>query len=204
MRSHRIVAATLLLMSTVASAAPASPTAAAPATPNAAAHAAQVERGRYLVTIGGCNDCHTPWVLGPEGPAPDTTRLLSGHPQQLTMPTAPTLPAGPWVTSVAGSMTAWSGPWGVSFTANLTPDPETGTGRWSEQDFVTTIRSGRHLGRGRALLPPMPWFNYAQATDQDLAAIYAYLRTIPPVRNQVPDPIAPPAPVAPAAPAAAQ
>jgi mono/diheme cytochrome c family protein len=150
-----------------------------------------IERGRYLVTVGGCHDCHTPWKLGPNGPEPDMTRSLSGHPEPLQMPAAPRLPEGPWATTVAGSMTAWSGPWGTSFTANLTPDPETGTGKWSEQDFVATIRSGRHLGRGRQLLPPMPWPNYAQMTDEDLGAVFAYLQSLPPVKNRVPDPIPP-------------
>jgi hypothetical protein len=107
------------------------------------------------------------------------------------MPPAPKLPEGPWGVTVASTLTAWSGPWGTSFPANLTPDPETGLGKWTEQDFVDTIRSGRHMGRGRQILPPMPWFNYAKATDEDLKAIYAYLRSIPPVRNRVPEPIPP-------------
>ena len=153
-----------------------------------------VQRGKYLVTVGGCNDCHTPWKLGPTGPEPDMSRLLSGHPEQLAMPPAPQLPPGPWTTSVAGSMTAWSGPWGVSFTANLTPDPETGLGKWSEKDFIETIRSGRHEGgRGRQILPPMPWFNYSKMSDEDLRAVFAYLKSIPPIRNRVPEPL-PPAP----------
>jgi mono/diheme cytochrome c family protein len=150
-----------------------------------------VDRGKYLVTTGGCNDCHTPWKLGPNGPEPDMTRMLSGHPQELVMPPAPTLPPGPWVTVAAGSMTAWSGPWGVSFTANLTPDPETGTGNWTEKEFIDTMRSGRHLGRGRQILPPMPWPNVAALTDEDLKAVFAYLRSVPAIRNRVPDPIAP-------------
>jgi mono/diheme cytochrome c family protein len=166
-----------------------SPELAPPAAPVAADP--KVERGAYLVTVGGCNDCHTPWKLGPNGPELDMDRMLSGHPSSLPMPPAPELPAGPWNTSVGATFTAWSGPWGVSFTANLTPDPETGTGKWSEQEFFDTIRSGRHLGRGRQLLPPMPWFNYAKMTDEDLSAVYAYLRTIPPIVNKVPDPLPP-------------
>lgn len=159
--------------------------------PAAAVTDSRVERGAYLVTVGGCNDCHTPWHLGPNGPEPDRSRLLSGHPQQLVMPPAPALPAGPWMVTAAATNTAWAGPWGVSFTANLTPDAETGTGAWSEQEFLDTLRSGRHLGRGRQILPPMPWFNYAEMTDEDLGAIYAYLRTVPPISNRVPDPVPP-------------
>ena len=142
-------------------------------------------------SVAVCNDCHTPWRMTPEGPAPDMTRMLSGHPQDLAMPPAPALPAGPWVGVMSGSMTAWSGPWGVSFTANLTPDAETGLGNWTEQDFVDTMRSGRHQGRGRQLLPPMPWQSLNGLTDQDLKAVFAYLKSIPAIQNRVPDPIAP-------------
>ena len=151
-------------------------------------------RGRYLVTIAGCNDCHTPWKPGPSGPAPDMSRMLSGHPETLAMPPAPQLPPGPWLVTAAGTNTAWSGPWGVSFTANLTPDPETGLGRWTLRNFVDTIRSGRHLGRGRQILPPMPIPMYKHMTDDDLEAIYTYLRTIPPIANRVPEPLSPASP----------
>jgi mono/diheme cytochrome c family protein len=151
----------------------------------------QVARGEYLVTIGGCNDCHTPWKMGATGPELDLSRMLSGHPETLKMPPPPQLPEGPWGVTAALTNTAWSGPWGVSFTANLTPDAETGLGKWTENDFVQTLRAGRHMGRGRQILPPMPWFNYGKATDADLKAIFAYLRSIPPVKNKVPEPIPP-------------
>lgn len=150
-----------------------------------------VARGRYLVNTTGCHDCHTPFKMGEKGPEPDFARSLSGHPEQLQMTPVPALPEGPWQTVSSATNTAHAGPWGVSFTANLTPDAETGIGRWSERDFVQTIRTGRHLGRGRQVLPPMPIPVYRQMTEQDLKAIYAYLRTVPPVRNQVPEPQAP-------------
>jgi mono/diheme cytochrome c family protein len=149
------------------------------------------ERGRYIVNAFGCADCHTPLVLGPSGLEPDASMQLAGHPQTLVMPPAPELPPGPWTTVVAGTNTAWSGPWGVSFTANLTPDPETGLGRWTEQDFVTTLRTGRHLGRGREILPPMPWPMIRNLNDDDLKSVFAYLRALPPIQNRVPNPIAP-------------
>jgi Cytochrome c len=149
-------------------------------------------RGKYLVSTSGCMDCHTPWKMGPKGPEPDMSRWLSGHPQDKKMPPVPTLPAGPWVMIAADSNTAWAGPWGVSFTANLTPDEETGLGRWTAQDFKATIRTGRHMGRGREILPPMPIPVYNNMTDDDLEAVFAYLRTIPPIRNRVPEPWAPP------------
>jgi mono/diheme cytochrome c family protein len=150
----------------------------------------QIARGKYLVTIGGCNDCHTPLKKTPDGPAWDQERLLSGHPESVVMPVAPAT-TEPWGLAFGSTMTAFSGPWGVSFSRNLTPDRETGLGAWTEKDFIATIRNGRHLGRGRPLLPPMPWFNYREATDDDLKAIFAYLRSIPAVKNRVPDPRAP-------------
>ncbi|HET9769132.1 MAG TPA: diheme cytochrome c-553, partial [Thermoanaerobaculia bacterium] len=150
-----------------------------------------VERGKYLVTVGGCNDCHTPWKLGPNGPAPDETRLLSGHPQDLVI-TEPVTAAGePWAMTAAATNTAWSGAWGVSFTANLTPDVNTGLGTWSEDMFIKTLRTGRHWGQSRPILPPMPWFNYGKMEQEDLAAIFAYLQSIPPIRNRVPVPLPP-------------
>jgi hypothetical protein len=161
-------------------------TAAAPAADD------KVARGRYIVTTSGCHDCHTPWKMGANGPEPDMTRALSGHPQDLKMPPAPVVPE-PWVMVAAATNTAYAGPWGVSFTANLTPDPETGLGKWTLRNFVDTIRSGRHLGRGREVLPPMPIQVYKNWTDADFEAVYAYLRTVPPIKNAVPEPLPPPA-----------
>ena len=148
-------------------------------------------RGKYLVNAMGCNDCHTPWKMGPKGPEPDMTRFLSGHPQDMALPPAPAAPPGPWIGAFAATMTAWSGPWGVSFTRNLTSDKETGLGDWTEQNFIATIRTGKRMGKGRDLLPPMPWFAYKNLSDNDLKSIFAYLRTIPVVKNKVPEPMPP-------------
>lgn len=147
-----------------------------------------VARGKYLVTGFGCADCHTPFKLGANGPEPDLSRAFSGHPASLVMPPAPTLPPGPWMMTVSGTNTAWSGPWGVSFTANLTPDMETGLGKWSERDFIDTLRTGRHLGRGREVLPPMPYPAIRTLEDADLKDMFAYLKSLPPIANRVPDP----------------
>lgn len=156
-----------------------------------AAHAADpVERGRYLVTIGGCNDCHTPWIVGPDGQfGPDPSRTLSGHPESMPL-SAASLSGNGWGWAGAGTNTAFSGPWGVSFAANLTPDPS-GTGAWDEEIFIRTLRSGKHWGQSRDILPPMPWFNYGKMTDEDLKAVFAYLRSLPPVSNHVPQPLPP-------------
>jgi hypothetical protein len=152
---------------------------------------AAARRGEYLVSIMGCDDCHTPWKMGPNGPEPDMSRMLSGHPESLVMPPAPALPPGPWIASSSATNTAHAGPWGVSFTANLTPDADTGLGQWTLKNFMDTIRTGRHMGRGRPVLPPMPIPAYSQFTDDDLEAVYSYLRTIPPIRNRVPEPLPP-------------
>ena len=152
-----------------------------------------VQRGDYLVNLGGCNDCHTPLKMGPNGPEPDMSRMLSGHPEQLKMPAPPKLPEGPWNVVVAMTMTAYAGPFGISYASNLTPDENTGIGNWSEDIFMKTIRTGKHWGVARPILPPMPWANIARLPDADLRAIYAYLRSIPAVVNHVPE--SQPAPV---------
>ena len=155
-----------------------------------------VERGAYLVRIGSCNDCHTPFKMGPKGPEPDMARMLSGHPQDLRLPDPPK-PVGPWIWSGTATDTAFAGPWGISYTANLTPDEETGLGRWTEDQFIRAMRTGKHQGGGRDILPPMPWNWIGQMTDTDLKALFAYLKSIPPVKNQVPEPVmAPPPPAA--------
>ena len=152
----------------------------------------RVERGAYLVRIMGCNDCHTPFKMGPRGPAPDMSRSLTGHPSELVMPSPPALPKGPWMWMGAATNTAFAGPWGVSFAANLTPDPETGLGKWTPEMFIATMKTGRHEGKGRPILPPMPYFVVAALTDQDIRDLFAYLQSLPPVRNRVPAPVDPP------------
>lgn len=159
-----------------------------------AADAAQVARGKYLVTIGGCNDCHTNKIMGPNGPEPDPKMMLAGHPEKMKITAPATAPAAPWAYVVAPTLTAWTGPWGVSFAANLTPDKNTGLGNWTEDMFIKALRTGRHMGVSRQILPPMPWQAFGQMTDADLKAVFAYLRTIPPVVNHVPDPIPPAGP----------
>jgi hypothetical protein len=121
---------------------------------------------------------------------------LSGHPEdkKVTAFRAPT--GSPWVVAANDDFTAWSGPWGVSFAANLTPDRNTGlrSGVWTEDLFIKALRTGKHMGTARDILPPMPWPEISRMTDDDLRAIWAYLGTIPPITNHVPDPIPPSAP----------
>jgi len=156
-----------------------------------AANAEAIARGGYLVRFGMCNDCHTPWVMGPKGPGPDMTRELSGHPGNVPVPPAPAMTGG-WVLAGFGTNTAFAGPWGISFTANLTPDKETGLGNWTEEMFFRALRTGRHEGHGRPILPPMPYQFVGSLNDADLKAVFAYLQSIPAVHNKVPSPIDPP------------
>ncbi|MEQ1573684.1 MAG: hypothetical protein ABL993_05505 [Vicinamibacterales bacterium] len=121
-------------------------------------------------------------------------RSLSGHPEDAAI-AAPFKPAtgSPWTVATNDNLTAWSGPWGVSFAANLTPDTNTGlhSGVWTEELFVKAIRTGKHMGTARDILPPMPWPAMARLSDEELKAIWAYLGTIPPITNHVPEPIPP-------------
>ncbi len=151
---------------------------------------APVARGRYLVKTMGCADCHTPLKMGAKGPEPDFSRGLSGHPQDAALPPAPAA-KGPWLWGGSATNTAFWGPWGVSFAANLTSDKATGVGAWSDSNFISAMRNGKHLGAGRPILPPMPWQAAGQLNDKDLRAMLAYLKSEPPIQNLVPQPLAP-------------
>lgn len=153
-----------------------------------------VKHGAYLVLAGGCNDCHTPKKMSPQGIVNDSSLTLSGHPANMPLP--PLSPnagkPGDWIL-MAPTLTAFVGPWGKSYAANLTPDSATGIGAWTEEVFIKTLQTGRHLGAasGRPILPPMPWPALAQLKENDLQAIYAYLRSLPPISNKVPAPAPP-------------
>jgi hypothetical protein len=148
-----------------------------------------IKRGYYLVTIGACHDCHSPKIMTPAGPEPDPSRLLSGHPKEVSTPEISATNPN-WILFEANHFTAFVGPWGVSYAANLTPH-DTGIGNWSFDQFKTAIRKGKYKGLegSRDLLPPMPWQMYRNFTDDDLKAIFAYLRSIKPIDNLVPTPI---------------
>ncbi|MGQ9790134.1 MAG: c-type cytochrome [Armatimonadota bacterium] len=133
-----------------------------------------VERGKYLVAVAACEECHTPIKSGSTSSERDDSRFLSGHPQGAKVTFSKT-PASGWTMAVSETGTAFLGPWGVAFAANLTPDEETGIGIRDEEMFINTIRSGKHWGQGRPITPIMPWRHYAQMSDEDLRAIFAYL-----------------------------
>jgi mono/diheme cytochrome c family protein len=169
------------------------PASAPPAAAPAAAPAeSQVDRGKKLVIGGGCHDCHTPKAMTPRGPEADLSRMLSGHPESEGIPQPFKTPKGSrWTIHINDHLTAWNGAWGVSFAANLTPDQNTGLGIWTEDMFVEAIKGGKHMGKGRPILPPMPWNWYGQLPDEDLKAMFAYLKSIPPIANRVPVPLGP-------------
>ncbi|MBD3223481.1 MAG: diheme cytochrome c-553 [Caldithrix sp.] len=151
---------------------------------------ALIEKGEYLIMIAGCHDCHTPKKMTPEGPVPNMQLKLSGHPQDADLPDFDPSDVGPgkWVL-LNESLTAFVGPWGMTFSPNLTPDKQTGIGLWTEQNFIKAMRTGKHMGTGRPILPPMPWTNLKNAKTEDLKAMFAYLKSIKPIKNLVPGPV---------------
>jgi mono/diheme cytochrome c family protein len=150
-----------------------------------------VARGKYLAGVLACDDCHTPKIMTAQGPDLDMSRRFMGHPgdevYQVANKKEMTLKEN--VAVFSAGMTAIAGPWGVSYAANLTPD-ETGTGNWTEAQFLKAIKEGKTKGLDgtRPILPPMPWQVYRNLTDEDLKAIYAFLRTVKPQKNVVPNP----------------
>ncbi len=165
-----------------------------PVAPAGMTKADSIKRGEYLVTTMGCNDCHTPKMMTAQGPAPDFSKLLSGHPASEVLPKMPdksVIAPGQWML-MSPSLTAFVGPWGTSFPANLTPDA-TGLGNWTFENFDRAIRTGKHLGaeNGRPVLPPMPWQNLVNLSKEDAANMWQYLKSIKPIENKVPNPLPP-------------
>ena len=160
--------------------------------PNFGGYETQVKWGEHLVAIGGCNDCHTPKKMTAMGPVDDSSLLLSGHPEKLPAPDIDRKQMESKRLVVTSDFTAWVGPWGITYSANLTPD-ETGTGKWTESQFLYALRNSisKGLPGARPLLPPMSMMPVKNMTDDELKAIYAYLRTIKPVKNNSVQPTPP-------------
>jgi mono/diheme cytochrome c family protein len=130
----------------------------------AGAESLEVARGKYLVQLGGCNDCHTAgYLLGKA----DTSRYLGGSDVGFEVPGL-----------------------GVFVAPNLTPDKDTGLGNWTRQEIVTAIRTGTRPD-SRILAPIMPWRAFATLTDVDAGAIADFLKSLPPVVHKVPGPFGP-------------
>jgi mono/diheme cytochrome c family protein len=123
-----------------------------------------VERGKYLVAVIGCGDCHTPgYFLG----KPDMTKFLAGSDVGFAVPGL-----------------------GVFVAPNLTPDQDTGLGKWTTEQIVAAITKGERPD-GRVLAPTMPWNDLSHLTKEDAVAIAAYLKSLPPIRNKVGGPFGP-------------
>lgn len=160
--------------------------------PKTLTHEEMVARGKYLVNFGGCNDCHTPKIYTDMGPVPDTTKLLAGYFEGTKLPVGDlNVISQNGLALTESNFTAWVGPWGISYAANLTPDNATGIGTLSEEMFIKCLREGKWMGVGRPLMPPMPWPGIGGASDEDLKCIYAYLKSIKPIHNVVPQPTPP-------------
>jgi len=155
-------------------------------------YASQEELGEHLVLIAGCHDCHTPKKMTAQGPEPDFALALSGHPSKMPAPEVDRKEMESKGLAVTQTLTSWVGPWGVSYAANLTSDA-TGIGEWEESNFMTAIRKGKHKGTEteRTILPPMPWQMISNMTDDELKAVFAYLKSTKPINNIVPEPLPP-------------
>ena len=151
----------------------------------------QIDWGRHLVTVSGCHDCHSPKKMTPQGPVIDSANMLAGY-MGTPQPDIDKKVVNSKGLIVTSDLTSWVGPWGTSFTANLTSDA-TGIGNWTESQFMLAIREGKYKGLpdSRSLLPPMPWDMYRNFTDEELKALFAYLKTTKPVKNIVPQPLPP-------------
>lgn len=152
----------------------------------------KIKHGEYLVTVMGCNDCHSPKKMGANGPEIIPELMLSGYPSDRPLVKFDSKLIKSGFAMFYPDLTAAAGPWGVSFAANLTPD-STGIGNWTEDQFRKAIMQGKFKGLDgtRLLLPPMPWINYTTLSDNDVKSIFAYLKNIKPVKNIVPDAVSP-------------
>ena len=150
-----------------------------------------IERGRYLVTSIGCDDCHSPKIMTDHGPAPDPATRFAGHIEGDLKDKVSKDATGNWLL-FNGSLTAAVGPWGISYSSNISSD-DSGIGLWTDEQFIRSMREGQYKGveGTRKLLPPMPWQNFANLTDDDLKAMLKYLKSSKPVRNVPPDPVSP-------------
>ncbi len=148
----------------------------------------QLKWGEHLVKIGGCNDCHTPKKMGPNGPEDDMSLMLSGHPAQQPAPTFDVKEAAKKGLVLTQSFTAWMGPWGITYAANITSD-STGIGMWTEAQFLKALKEKKWMGldNTRPLMPPMSMMSATVMNDDEMKAVFAYLKTTPPIKNVQPN-----------------
>ena len=152
------------------------------------AYDSQVKWGEHLVKVGGCNDCHTPKKMGPNGPELDMSLMLSGHPAQMPPPDFDPKEAAKKNLVVTQTFTSWMGPWGTTYAPNLTSD-STGIGNWKEEQFVKCLQQKKWMGldNTRPLMPPMSMMPVTEMSGDELKAIFAYLKTTPAIKNVAPE-----------------
>jgi Cytochrome c len=151
-----------------------------------------IKQGQHLVMIMGCNDCHSPKKMGPQGPEIIADQMLSGYPSDRPIVKFDSKLIREGFSMFYPDLAAAAGPWGISFAGNLTPD-NTGIGNWTEEQFKRAMTEGKFKGLegSRTLLPPMPWVNYKSLTNDEIHSIFTYLKSIKPVKNIVPNPVTP-------------
>ena len=153
----------------------------------------RMEIGQAVVEGWNCSFCHTPQIEGPDGKfIPDPERLMSGHPADEEIPSVPDMiiTSPEWMEFLDNlDSTVWATDNVLVFSANLTPDDETGIGTWTEVEFIETIREGRHRGIERRIKYPMPWRELSELSDEELLSVYEYLMSLEPVNNKVPESI---------------
>ena len=152
----------------------------------------QIQWGKHLVTISGCNDCHTPKKMTPMGPVIDTSLTLSGHPAMMPAPEVDRKEIERKGLSTTQTLTAWIGPWGISYADNISSD-STGIDNWKEDQFILCLRKGKWKGiaTARELLPPMPWQQFKSWSDDEIKALFAYLKSTRPIKNVAPAAVPP-------------
>jgi len=157
----------------------------------------QVKWGEHLVKVGGCNDCHTPKKMGANGPENDVSLMLSGHPAQMPPADFDAKEAAKKGLIVTQTFTSWTGPWGTTYAANLTSDT-TGIGGWKEEQFMKCLHEKKWMGldNTRPLMPPMSMMPATEMSDDELKAIFAYLKTTPAIKNVAPQAVLLPPPAA--------
>ncbi|MBK8551004.1 MAG: hypothetical protein IPL53_08085 [Ignavibacteria bacterium] len=131
--------------------------------------------------------------MTPKGPVVDNSLAFSGHPANVPPPDIDRKEVeSKGLVVTTPDLTAWVGPWGISYAANISPDA-TGIGNWQESNFITALREGKYKGMpgGRSLLPPMPWEFFKSMSDDEIKAIFAYLKSLKPISNLVPQPSPP-------------
>ncbi|ULQ54169.1 c-type cytochrome [Flavihumibacter fluvii] len=149
-----------------------------------------IKRGEYLVNTIGCDDCHSPKKMGPQGPEVDLEHRFAGHLADRALPASDTAASKKGWVLFGPELTVAVGPWGTTFAANISSD-STGIGTWTEAQFFKAIREGKYKGldNSRPILPPMPTKNLANLTDEDLSAIFSFLKSTKPIKNVVPQAI---------------